>query len=157
MRNRVLEIVVVLIDFMQGNGASLMSSEEVSMTLEAEGYSEEEIASAYSWLMQRSDNAPEQFFSQFPTSGSSVRILTQAERIQLSSEAYGFLLKLVHLSLIDAEQLELVLERVTVFGPRAVDLEQVKLIASSVIFEDIADLDLLELVDHSGAQSMRVN
>ncbi|MEA2030144.1 MAG: DUF494 family protein [candidate division Zixibacteria bacterium] len=157
MRNRVLEIVVVLIDFIQGNNVALVSSDEVSTTLEAEGYSEEEIASAYSWLMHRFDNAPERYFSKFPANGFSVRVLTQTERIQLSPEAYGFLLKLANLSLIDSEQMELVLERVAVFGPRAVNLEQLKLIASSVVLENLADLDLLEMIDASDVQSMIVN
>ncbi|MBU8933389.1 MAG: DUF494 domain-containing protein [candidate division Zixibacteria bacterium] len=157
MRNRVLEIVVVLIDFMQGDGATLVNSEEVSTALEAEGYSEDEIASAYSWLLHRFDNAPEQFFSQFPTASSSIRVLTQAERTQLSPEAYGYLLKLVHLSLIDAEQLEMLLERVSVFGPRAVDLEQLKLIASSVVFDELSDLDLFDMTDGTPSQSARVN
>lgn len=157
MRNRVLEIVVVLIDFMQGDGAAMVSSEEVSTALEAEGYSEDEISSAYSWLLQRFDHAPEEYFSRFPETGTSIRVLTQGERTQLSPEAHGFLLKLVHLSLIDAEQLEMLLERITVFGPRAVDLDQLKLIASSVILEDLGDLDLFDLTDRTDLQSHRVN
>ena len=116
MRNRILEIVVFLIDFMQGNKGNLAGSEDLSTVLEAEGYSQDEISSAYSWLLQRFDNAPEQYFSEIPVMNASTRVLTPIERFQLSHEAQGFLLKLVNLSLIDHEQLEGIMERVAVFG-----------------------------------------
>ena len=157
MRNRILEIVVFLIDYMQGANTPGSGSDDVSSVLEAEGYSEDEISSAYSWLLQHYDSAPEQYFSDFPPSPTSVRILTPSERTQLSSQAQGFLLKLLHLSLIDSEQLEMVLERVSTFGPRAVNLDQMKLIASSVVLEDLEDFESVSLSQHNETLSLRIN
>ena len=51
----------------------------------------------------------------------------------MEPEAQGFLLKLVNLSLVDHEQFEGIMERVSVFGSKSVSLEQIKLIASSVV------------------------
>ncbi len=157
MRNRILEIVVFLIEYMQGGNTSGGSSDDVSSVLEAEGYSEDEISSAYSWLLQRYDSAPEEYFSDFPPAPTSVRILTQSERTQLSAEAQGFLLKLLHVSLIDSEQLEMVLERISTFGPRAVDLDQMKLIASSVVLDDLDDFETVSLAHHNETPSPRIN
>jgi len=157
MRNRILEIVVFLIDYMQGTKTAGGGSDDVSTVLEAEGYSEDEISSAYSWLLQRYDSAPEQYFSDFPPAPTSVRILTQSERTQLSAEAQGFLLKLLHMSLIDSEQLEMVLERVSTFGPRACDLDQMKLIASSVVLEDLEDFETVSISQNNETPSPRIN
>ena len=157
MRNRILEIVVFLIDYMQGNKGRLANSDELSSLLSAEGYSEDEISSAYTWLLQRFDNAPEQYFSDFPVSTSSIRILSQSERVQMSPEAYGFLLKLVSQSLISSEQCEIILERAAMIGPRSVSLDHIKLIAASVVMADFDDLDFPDISDDSDPESLRLN
>ncbi len=157
MRNRILEIVVFLIDFMQGNRGNLSGSDDLSSVLEAEGYSEDEISTAYSWLLQRFDNAPEQYFSEIPIMNASTRILTPTERVQLTPEAQGFVRKLVNLSLVDTEQLEAIMERVAVFGTKSVSIDQIKLIASSVVLTDYDDLDEIGLADISLDRSLHVN
>lgn len=157
MRNRILEIVVFLIDLMQGNKGSLAGSEDLATVLEAEGYSQDEISSAYSWLLQRFDNAPEQYFSDIPVMNASTRILTPTERMQLTAEAQGFLLKLVNLSLVDHEQFEGIMERVSVFGSKSVSLDQVELIASSVVLADFDELDEISLGNATVDRSLHVN
>ncbi len=157
MRNRILEIVVFLIDYMQGNKGRLAGSEDLSSVLEAEGYSEDEISTAYSWLLQRFDNAPEQYFSDISPMNSSSRILTPTERMQLDSDSQGFLFKLVNLSLIDHEQFEGIMERVAVFGTKSVTLDQIKLIASSVVLSDFEELDDINLADVSVDHSLHIN
>ncbi len=157
MRNRILEIVVFLIDYMQGSRGHLTSSDELSSLLEAEGYSEDEISSAYSWLLHRFENAPEQFYANFPRSTSSVRILSHSERVQVTPEAYGFLIKLLSLSLIDYEQFEAILERSAMIGARNVTLDQMKLIVSSMVTTDFEDLESFGLDDEVEPDSSRLN
>ena len=157
MRNRILEIVVFLIDFMQGNKGNLSGPDDLSSVLEAEGYSQDEISTAYSWLLQRFDNAPEQYFSDIPQMNSSTRVLTPTERLQLTADDKGFLLKLVNLSLVDHEALEAVMERVSVFGSKSVSLEQIKLIASSVVLTDVEEMDDIALVDVEIDHSLHIN
>jgi uncharacterized protein Smg (DUF494 family) len=157
MRNRIFEIVVFLIDYMQGDTGRLSSPEDLWDLLATQGYSDDEISSAYSWLLKRFDNAPQQFFSAFPKEHSSQRILTPAERSQLTTEAYGFLLKLLNLSLITTEQFETVLDRVSAYGPRPATLDHVKLIVSSVLFSELDDFDTLAMFDSQGTRSRYVN
>ena len=142
---------------MQGNKGRLSSSEDLSSVLEAEGYSQDEISTAYSWLLQRFDNAPEQYYSDVPPMNSSSRIMTPTERMQLTPEAQGFVLKLINLSLVDHEQFESILERVAVFGSKSVGLEQIELIASSVILADFDEFDDVSLTEVSVEHSLHIN
>ena len=77
----------------------------------------------------------------------SNRVLTDGERRQLSPEAHGMLLKLLSLSLIDNEQFETILERSTMVTNLPVTIEQLKLIASSVIFRDTEEIDRITMLD----------
>ncbi len=147
MRNRMFEIVVFLIDYMQGDAGRLGDTDELWAALEAQGYSEEEITTAYSWLLRRVENVPRRYFSNFPTMHSSQRILTADERSRLTTDAYGFLVRLDDLGVIDDEQMEAVLDRVWMIMPRPVTVEQVKLIASSVIFSELDEDEALTLFD----------
>ena len=150
MRNRVFEIVVFLIDYMQGNAARLSDNDDLWMTLEAQGYSEDEISSAYSWLLKRFENTPQRYFSGFPTARCSHRILTVSERSQLTTEAYGFLIKLLKTSALSDEQFEIIIDRLSAFGPKPATLDQVKLIASSVLFSELDEFSATELFDSDG-------
>jgi len=63
----------------------------------------------------------------------------------------------VNLSLVDHEQFEGIMERVSVFGSKSVSLEQIKLIASSVVLADLEDFDELSLGEASPDRSLHVN
>jgi uncharacterized protein Smg (DUF494 family) len=147
MRNRILEIVVLLIDYFRENQDHFMNIEDLSSSLKARGYTENEISSAYTWLVERYDAAPDKHFSEFPTMPTSNRVLTDSERRQLSLEAHGMLIKLLSLSLVDNEQFEAILERATMVTSLPVTIEQLKLIASSVIFRDTEEIDRITMLD----------
>jgi len=150
MRNRVFEIVVFLIDYMQGDAGRLSDTDDLWPALESQGYSDDEISSAYSWLLNRFENTPQNYFSGFPVTHSSNRILTAFERSQLTTEAHGFLLKLLYASVINDEQFETIMERISTFGPKPVTLDQAKLITSSVVFSELDEFDTLTLFDTDG-------
>lgn len=144
MSERILEIVIFLMDYMRTNQEQLSDSDNFSGTLRSMGYTDTEISSAYFWLLNRFDHAPEELFADFPTISHSTRILSEPERMQLTTEAHGLLLKLQQLSLIDEEDVETILERLTLFGAEPVSAEQIKLVASSIVFgdlEEFADFD----------------
>lgn len=141
MGDRVLEIVVHLMDHLRDNQGQISDMEMMFTDLKGLGYTDNEISSAYCWVMDRFNGPDDAYFSDFPQKHSSSRILTNYERHQLSPEAYGFLIKLTHLDLIDDEQFEMVLERGSMFTPKPVSLEQIKLITSSIVFHDMAEFD----------------
>ena len=157
MRDRILEIVVFLMDYMREDHGHPSETDEFSATLRTMGYSDNEISSAYFWLMNRFDNAPEQLFSEFPDIHYSNRILSSIERTRLSTDAYGFLIKLLNHSLIDTEQFETILDRATIFGSDAISAEQIKLVASSVVFRESDDFSDDHWDDPIGNDSILVN
>ena len=68
-------------------------------------------------------------------------ISPKCRRQLLIPEAQGYLFKLLHLSLINQEQFEAVVERSTLFGTQQVTLDQLQMIISTVIFKDLDEVD----------------
>jgi len=157
MENRILEIVVLLIDYFQDNPDYYFNIDDISSNLKARGYTDTEISSAYSWLMERYDHSPEKSFSDFPAVTSPGRILTDLERRTLTIEAQGFMHKLLSFSLIDNEQFELIIDRSSLVSSGPIDIEHIKLIASSVVFQDVDQLDNVTLVDPEDSPSSFLN
>ena len=157
MNDRILEIVVFLMDYMRDNQGRLVESEDFSTTLKTMGYSDNEISSAYFWLWNRFDNSPEWLYADFPKVHLPNRVLTASERVRITTEAYGFLLKLLNLSLIDTEQFETILERVAVFGGDPISVEQVKAIASALVFLEFDEFSSIDSIDLNADHSKLVN
>lgn len=147
MESKILEIVVYLIDHLRENEGQISDMDDVSSDLRSMGYTDNEISSAYSWVLERYGTGDKLYYSDFPEDHYSLRILSHAERYQFTANAYGFVLKLMNLGLIDDEQFEMILDRGTMLGSRPVTQEQVKLIASSFVFSDNTDLDSFNWVD----------
>ncbi len=157
MGTRILEIVFYLVDYIQEGHGQLSNLTDLSTDLKGLGYSDKEIASAYSWILEHLNAASEHLYSAFPEVSGSTRILTEAERARLTPEAYGFLTKLSGLEMIDSRQVEVVLEHVDMFGHRTVSLEQLKLIISAVAFDESGQLDSQSLLDDESDSVLHVN
>lgn len=141
MRNRILEIVVFLMDYMRDDHDRQSEADDVSVALRNLGYSDQEISSAYTWFLEQFKGTPEQFFSKFPKDRSSQRVLTDFERMYITAEAHGFLIKLLNSAVISDEQLEAILERAVFFAAEPITLEQIKIISSAVVFNEADDLE----------------
>jgi uncharacterized protein Smg (DUF494 family) len=139
MSSRVLEVVVYLMDQLRETQGILPNIEFLSVELINQGYTETEISVAYSWVLDRYEIFNERSHDQFPSEHFSSRVLTQYERMQYSSEAYGYLLKLLNLQVIDDQQFESILDRASVFGPSSVSLDQIKVVTSAVLFNEVLD------------------
>ncbi|MEA1981750.1 MAG: DUF494 family protein [candidate division Zixibacteria bacterium] len=157
MINRILEIVVYLIDFFREKREQFTNIDELSVSLKEKGYTETEISSAYSWLLERYENAPENYFSKFPEFSVSVRILTESERHHFTVEAQGLLIKLLSFALIDNEQFEMIVDRASLLVGYQIDVEQVKVFASTVIFKDLDEIDRLSVFESDADQSNVIN
>ena len=157
MRNRILEIVVFLMDYMRDNTERSSGTDELSATLLDMGYSEHEINTAYDWFLDQFSSNTEEYYSAFPIGSYSSRIFTEQERIQLSTEAQGFLLKLNHSGILNNEQLEIILERTMLLTGEAITLEQIKIVVSSVIFKDYEQVDNQDFFDSNFTNSGLLN
>lgn len=157
MRNRILEIVVFLMDYVRDDPDRQSEADDVSVALKNLGYSEQEISSAYTWFLEQFKGTPEQFFNKFPDNCTSQRILTDAERMYISPEAYGLLMKLLNSSVISNEQVEAILERAVFFAAEPITFEQMKIIASAVVFNEAGDIESPTLLRPTNDRSHLVN
>ena len=142
MLSRLMDLVVLVAELSTENDKSY---KDLDQELAERGYAPEEIERAVFWYSSRGE-VPEA--EKFELHGRhSVRVLSEWERMSLCSECYGYLLRLLNLGIIDDEQFEKIIARAIPVGPEKIQLNDVKAIACSVIFNrDPGELED-ELVD----------
>ena len=144
MQERVLEILICLIyEFNTTADSAPKKWGDISEKLMKNGYTEHEINLAFSWLFDRlhernnhrNNHRNDQRVQSSGVPCKGMRILHESERMVFRPEAYGYLIYLKELGLIDQEQMEIVIERAMMLGINDVDREDVKAIVASLIFE----------------------
>jgi uncharacterized protein Smg (DUF494 family) len=144
-------------DHFQTNEDQSYSLTEFSSDLRSLGYSDEEISSAYGWVLDHLSATGENLYTAFTGQPGACRILSDLERARLTPEAHGFLLKLSNLGLITGEQFEKILDRLGVVGSRTVTRDQIRMIASAVLFNEQDGLDALFMADGELDSSAPIN
>jgi len=94
-------------------------------------YTDEEIEQALSWISSKQElvrRNPGNLYA-----GGSLRVLSDWERVAIGDQACTYLLKLLNLGIVDGYQMEKILALLSLRDRR--DLEEVKALACSVIFE----------------------
>ena len=155
--SRILEIVFCLMDYAQDSEDQLDDISEYSSSLKSLGYTEHEISTAYNWILDHIGSPIENLYAVFPERTGACRILTEQERARLTPESHGFLLNLHNLGIVNSEQFEAVLDRLTLTGQRLVTPDQVKLVLSAVMFNEYSGGDRNLLDDISSDRSSSIN
>ena len=109
---------------------------DFSESLILNGYSENEVADALSMLLEKLDFVhlkPEDVEEHRKT---STRILSDYERVSVSPEIYGYILRLKSLSVINAGQMEKLIDFCMFAGSKKVTGEEVDEMVAAIIFED---------------------
>lgn len=128
MKERIVEILIYIMSEMQSNKG--VTEIDVG-DLKDRGYTQSEISAAFSWLYDNMKlNDVGMTRESIPVEGSR-RVLHEAEKQMLSTEAQGYLIQLRELGLMDDMDLELVIERVVASG-----------------FEKLTPTELQEFVAH---------
>lgn len=136
MQDRILEIVVYLMSQISDQQGNLGSLDEMSADLKSMGFTENEISSAYNWILKHFEDYPDSFAENAREAGKrSFRILSDQEREIISPIAFGYLLQLRYLGLMTTEQMEMIIDRCTLFDAEPIDIEDIKLLASATMFE----------------------
>lgn len=128
MVNRLIDLVVLVAELSERKGKSLR---ELDQELVGRGYSSKEIEQAMFWLSS-------QRRSGVLYAGSSTkpahRVLSPWESMCLDSDAYGYLLHLQNLGIIDQDQFEKIVTRILPIGGEKLPLGELKTLAGYVIF-----------------------
>ena len=129
MLSRLMDLVVLVAELTRDNDKSY---KDLDQELMMRGYSQEEIERAVVWYATRDDVLGDDQI--LPHGRNSVRVLSDWERMSLSSECYAYLLRLNNLGIVDGDQFEKIIARAIPVGSEKVQLNDVKAIACSVVF-----------------------
>jgi Smg protein len=139
MDERLIEIIVAIVDRLVDEGTGSDTVEGITRSLIVEGYNAQEINTAFMWLYHTVD---ESFFEEGrivlrDRSRGTVRVLNDFERTLITPEAYGYMLQLSQLGLLDNLQVEEVIDRAMYSCGEMVELNDVKRVVPSIILEGI--------------------
>ena len=142
MLTRLMDLVVLVAELSQNSDRTYR---RLDKELIRRGYSAVEVEQAMFWFSSRADT-PERERIQ-PASGS-VRVPSELERMSVSGESFGYLLRLLNLGIMDIDQFERVIARAIPVGPEKIHMGEIKAIACSVVFNrDLGDVED-EFLDH---------
>ena len=147
MGDRVLEIVVFLMSKIKDQQGKLDDLEEIASYLKNQGFTENEISSAYSWFLDHLQNDNE-FLYNSTINANATRILSDLERQLFSSEAVGYLLQLRHLGLLSDQQFEMVLERGSMIWTSSINLDQIKMLIETILFSESRAIESVGEMPH---------
>jgi len=139
MDERLVEIIISIVDRLVDKSVASKTVESLTHTLITEGYSIGEINTAFMWLYHTVD---ESFFEEgtvLPEYGikSTLRMLNDFERSLITPQAYGYILQLSQLGMLDDLQIEELIERAIYTCVETVELNDVKRIVPSIILEGV--------------------
>jgi uncharacterized protein Smg (DUF494 family) len=137
MDQRIVEILIYLIGEIHSRRIELDEVEIISDDLVKRGFTENEISTAITYLFDRIHKRDLEWKTEnqqcyWPY---SERVLHDIERMVLTPDAYGYLLQLKHLGLIDALELEQIIERSLLMGSARISVEDIKIIVASFLFD----------------------
>lgn len=104
--------------------------------LSQRGFSTTEISTAFNWLFEKISHGDNIVTETGISSPNSHRVLHDAERMVISSEAYGYMIQLRELGLITDMDIEVVIERVMMSGYMMVDIGEIKAQIAALLAEN---------------------
>jgi len=131
MQERVMEIILFLVNELRSN--KRLNDVDVS-SLTRDGYTQSEISSAFSWLFDRL-SVGKSFTDVTSGARTSYRMLNDAEKMIIGSEAYGYLIQCQQLQLLSNGDVETIIERIMMAGFAAVGLPEMKSFVAGYLFD----------------------
>ncbi len=144
MNERVVEILIYLMHEIRHNRKNVDQMDGVSKDLIRQGYTENEINAAFSWLFERIKSDTEEIIVNEEAGSDSYRVLSDVEKLIVSPEAFGYTIQLRQLRLIDQTEFEQIIERAMMLGASSIGIEDVKSIVASLFFNS-DEIDILPL------------
>lgn len=135
---RIIELIVLLLQELKNNNQiDRKDVDRLSML----GYTQNEISTAFSWLYTRFYEG-EKVFSEEKQSNQSHRFLHEVEKKIIASDAFGYLVQLRELGLINEFDIEVIIDKIMVSGQTRVQLAEMKMFIASYLL-DIDDMNNL--------------
>ena len=132
MNERVVEILIYLMHEIRQKRGNIELMDGISKDLIGKGYTEKEINAAFSWLFERFKSDSEDILVNEEADVNSYRMLSDIERLVVSSKAFGYLIQLRQLRLIEQSQMEQIIERVMMLGVSSIGIEEIKTVVAAL-------------------------
>lgn len=144
---KIIEIIVFLLTEMKNN----KQLAEVDMDKLANlGYTQNEINTAFSWVYSKI-YAGEKVFVDDKNETNSQRFLHDVEQNIITPDAFGYLIQLKELELINNMDIDLIIDRIMVSSYNKVELADMKLLIASYL------LDIDEMNDKNSRMMINTN
>jgi Smg protein len=132
MKETILDVLLYLFEhYFYDDPDAVRDRDSLQHGLIQAGFSPTEINKAFDWLDELARQRP---VSASPRLDTPVRVYSEPELDRLDSECRGFLMFLEHSGVIDADQRELVLDRVMALDQDEVDVDDLKWVVLMVLF-----------------------
>lgn len=131
MQERVVEIILFLVNELRSN--KRLNDVDVS-SLTRDGYTQSEISSAFSWLFERL-SVGKSITDVASGASTSYRMLNDAEKMVVGSQAFGYLIQCQQLGLLNNIDVETIIERIMMAGFAAVGLPEMKSFVAGYLFD----------------------
>lgn len=131
MFERIIEIIVYVISELKQN--KQISEIDIDQLNEL-GYTNSEISTAFSWLVDRLEFSDQMFMKDETTSDDSFRILHEAEKELFTQDAIGQLIQLHSLGILTNDHIESLIERALITGIDRIDSSGLKSFVAGMIF-----------------------
>lgn len=136
MSERVMEIVVYIVNAMRSNVDDTIQGrfESLSEKLVEEGYTENEIDSAFSWLMENINKEPiGSMLADAPHHNQPAKSWDDFDTSILSPAAYNYMLQLRELDIIGETEVEQIVEKALMHGKQGISIPEIKALIASLI------------------------
>jgi len=133
---RVIEIIVLLLDELKINK---QLGEVDVQKLAKLGYTQNEINTAFSWIYTKI-HAGEKIFDSEKSDSRSHRVLHEVEKNVISLEAYGYIIQLRELGLLNDMEIEDLIDKIMASGYMKVTQEDMKAFIAGYLL-DIDDMN----------------
>lgn len=132
MHERIVEIILFLVNELKSN--KQLSDVDVSLLTE-NGYTQTEISTAFSWLFERL-SVGQQLIPGGQDTQLSHRVLHDAEKMVITSEAYGYLIQCRQLGLLSNTDIETIIERIMAAGFSTVGVPEMKSFVAGMLMDN---------------------
>ncbi len=132
MKETILDVLLYLFEhYFYDDPDAVRDRDSLQNGLIQAGFSPTEINKAFDWLDELARQRPA---AAAPRLDTPVRVYSEPELDRLDIECRGFLMFLEHSGVIDADQRELVLDRVMALDQDEVDVDDLKWVVLMVLF-----------------------
>jgi Smg protein len=132
MKETILDVLLYLFEhYFYDDPDAVRDRDPLQNGLIQAGFSPAEISKAFDWLDELARQRP---MAAAPRLNTPVRVYADAELDRLDIDCRGFLMFLEHSGVIDADQRELVLDRVMALDQDDVDVDDLKWVVLMVLF-----------------------